>query len=268
MWTKSQTVDYFGKEYLKKYLSLMEESPVYCNITLKGGQYYLMYPLPIKVKQPADIKACDKFLFMSSPTKTAILGYDQDNSLNSVQWFETGRLIKEKRNFKDKRVEISRRKSETEKMCHIRRRRKKIMKRGNMEQRFVNTYNHQLTRKMVDYVMGQSDNPKIIIWDIGNGMTQNFGKSLNYLKNLWTAVEQQNYIKHKAMQVGIPIVEVEYNRCNDLTCSKCGVEQANGKKAAKVITQLIKGVKNFKCTERGYEVNMLINQANNIAQIS
>lgn len=268
IWSKSQRVDYFGKEYLKQYLPMMEKSPVYCNIVIKGGQYYLMYPLPIKVKQPEDIKKCDKFIFISSPHKTAIMGYDKDNMLNTVKWFPTGELIKAKRNFKDKRVEIGRRKNDLEKMRKIRRRRNKIHIRGNLEQRFVSTYSHQLTRKMVDYIMEQSGNPKIIVWDVGNGITQNFGTTLNYLKNLWSVVQQQDYMKHKAMQAGIPIIEVEYNKCNDLTCSKCGAKQANGKKTAKIITQVIKGIKNFTCTECKYEVNMLINQANNIAQIT
>lgn len=268
LWDKGQKeLDYFGKEYLTPFIKLMEQSNKYCNLTKKGSQYYLMYPLSIPVKQSVDIKECDTFVFMTSPKKTAIIGYDRDGTLNSFQWFDTGRLVFAKRNFKEKRKEISRRRSDDEKMRYIRRRKKKIQKRGAIEMRYVSTFNHQLTRKMVDYVMEQSENPKIIIWDIGNGITQNFGRNLNYLKNTWSAVQQQEYTRHKAEQVGIPVIEIKYNTCNDLTCSSCGAVQANGKKPAKVITQLIKGVKNFKCEKCGYEVNMLINQANNITNV-
>jgi transposase len=114
---------------------------------------------------------------------------------------------------------------------------------------------------------GMSENPKILLWDVGNGITQNFGKHLNYLKNLWPVVQQQDYLKHKAAQEGVPVIEIKYNKCNDLICSACGAKQINGKKPVKVITQLIQDVRNFKCQKCRYEVNTLINQANNIINL-
>ncbi len=260
---------YWGKEYLSQFIPKMEQdNKAYCNLTKKGGSYYLMYPLTLKVRQPPDIKECDTFVFITSPTRTGIIGYDRDGTLQSVKWFRTGPLAFAKRHFKEKRSEIGSRDA-GEKMRKVRRRKKKIHRMGNVEARFVSTYNHQLTREIVDYVMEQSENPKILIWDVGNGITQNFGRSLNYLKNLWPAVQQQEYLKHKAMQVSIPVVDIKYNTCNDLTCSSCEAKQMNEgngkKKPLKVITQLIKGIKNFKCQKCGYEVNTLINHANNIA---
>jgi hypothetical protein len=253
--------------YSGGYIVQMEKDSTYCNLTKKDSQYYLMYPFAIKVKQPPDLKECDTFVFISSPKRTAILGYDSDGMLNSVKWFDTGVLVFVKRNFREKRAEIGRRRSDYEKMRSIRRRKKKIKTRGTMEMRYVSTFNHQLTRKMIDYVMEQSENPKILLWDVGNGITQNFGRTLNYLKNLWAAVQQQEYLQHKAAQVSIPIVQIKYNTCNNLICSSCGAVQMNGKKPAKVITQLIKDIKNFKCEKCGYEVNMLINQASNIVAV-
>lgn len=277
----AQEISYYGKKYLNEQLrgrkdsiiKLMEQdNKAYCNLTKKEDSYYLMYPLTIKVKQPPDINECDTFVFMSSPTKTAIMGYDKDGTLQSVKWFSSGGLAFAKRHFKEKRAEIASRKAPDEKMRNIRRRRKKIRSRGSIEARVVSTFDHQLTRKMIDYIMEQSDNPKILIWDLGNGITQNFGRTLNYLKNLWPVVQQQEYLKHKAMQISIPVVEIKYNKCNDLICSSCEAKQMNGnekkKKAMKVITQLIKGVKNFKCSECDYEVNMLLNQANNISNLA
>ncbi|KCZ71608.1 hypothetical protein ANME2D_02343 [Candidatus Methanoperedens nitroreducens] len=269
LWGKGRKrIDFWGKEYLKQYILKMEaDNNVYCNITKKNGDYYLMYPLEIKVKQPPAIEECDPFVVLSSPTRIGVFGYDEDGALNSVKWMSTGQLAFSKRHFKEKRAEITVRKSPDEKMRKIRRRRKKIRRRGNVEQRYVSTYNHQISRKVVDYIMEQSENPKILLWDVGNGITQNFGKQLNYLKNLWPVVQQQDYLRHKAMQVSIPIVEIKYNKCNDLVCSSCGAKQKNGKKPAKAITQLIKGIKNFKCESCGYEVNQLINQANNIVSM-
>lgn len=267
-----QEFKYWGKEYLSQFIPKMEQdNRAYCNLTKKQNSYYLMYPLTIKVKQPPDIKECDMFVYMSSPTKTTIIGYDADGAMQSVKWFGTGKLAFAKRHFKEKRAEIVSRKDSNEKMRKIRLRKKKIVKRGAIEARFTSTFNHQITREMIDYVMDQSENPKLLIWDIGNGMTQNFGRTLNFQKNLWPAVQQQEYLKHKAMQMGIPVVEIKYNVCNDLVCSSCEAKQFqdNGtikkKKPSKVITQLIKGVNNFKCQQCGYEVNMLINQANNIS---
>lgn len=257
-------IEYFGKEYLSQYVKSMEKDTAYCNLTRKNGNYYLMYPLAIPVNLPDDIKNRDSFVFITSPGKVAVMGYDGDGVLNSVKWFGTGELVFAKRNFKEKRSEISRSRSDTEKRRKIRRRKKKVHRRGSMEQRFVSTYNHQLTRKLVDYIMSTSKHPNVLIWDVGNGITQNFGRSLNYRKNLWVAVQQQNYLRHKLMQVSIPVIEVEYNKCNNLTCSSCGAIQKNGNKPAKIITQLIKDIRTFKCEKCKYEVNILINQTNNI----
>lgn len=265
-------IQYWGKEYLeeKEFIPKMQDDMVRCNLTKKGEDYYLMYPLEIRVKQPPDLKECDTFVFMSSPTKTAIISYDRDGAFDSVKWFPTGRIAFAKRHFKEKRAEITSRKSPEEKMRKIRRRRKRIKRMGNIEQRTVSTADHQLTREIVDYIISQSENPKLLIWDIGNGITQNFGKQLNYLKSMWPAVQQQEYLKHKAMQISIPIVEIPYNEANNLTCSKCGKEQKDGKKTMKTITQLIKNTKNFKCQDKEckYETSMLINQANNLKDVA
>ena len=288
----AKEIDYFGKEYLAQYIPKMEEdNEAYCNLTKKNGSYYLMYPLTIKVRQPPDIKECDTFVFMTSPTKAAIIGYDNDGMMQSVKWFPAGNLAFAKRHFKEKRKEISSRQNirdarrhgltgearenHHEKMRRIRRRKKKIKRMGSTEARMVSSFNHQLTREIIDYTMSQSENPKILIWDLGNGITQNFGRSLNYLKSFWPAVQQQDYLRHKAMQMSIPLVDVRYNKHNDLVCSSCEAKQVNEngssetgkKKPMKVITQMIKGIKNFKCQKCGYEVNMLINQANNISNV-
>lgn len=261
-------IDFWGKAYLKQYIPKMEaDNRVYCNLTKKNGEFYLMYPLEIKVRQPPDLKECDTFVFISSPTKIGIVNYDVDGAFNAVKFFPTSNLIFAKRHFKEKRAEITARKNDSEKMRKIRKRKRKILRRGNVEQRYVSTFNHQLTRKMIDHIMGQSENPKLLIWDVGNGITQNFGRKLNYLKNLWAVVQQQDYTKHKAQMMGIPVIEIQYNKCNNLTCSACGAQQKNGNKTAKAITQFIKGVKNFKCEKCGYEVNMLVNQANNVKDV-
>jgi len=268
LWEKKpQDINYFGKEYLNQFLSKMNGSNVYCNITKKHGNYFLMYPLEIKVKQPTDIKDCDTFVVLSSPSKIGVFGYDKDAMLNSVKWFGAGKLLFAKRHLKEKRAEITTRKSDTEQMRKIRRRRDKIKERGAIEQRFTSTFNHQLIHEIVEAIAEMSDNPKILIWDVGNGVTQNFGSALNYLKSMWPVVQQQDYLKHKAMQLSIPIIEIQYNKCNDLICSNCGSKQSNGKKSAKVVTQLIKSIKNFKCEKCSYEVNQLINQANTIANL-
>ncbi len=288
LWSKKpQQIDYFGGEYLKQFIPDMEkDNQVYCNLSKKNGKYYLMYPLEIKIEKPKDINECDTFVAMFSPGKAGLFGYDEDGCINFISWFPTGELLFAKRHFKENRTEIARRRSPEEKMRKIKKRKTKIVRMGRIEMRYVSSFNHELTHSMIECLTNQSCNPKILIWDVGNGITQNFGKKLNYLKNLWPAVQQQDYLKHKAMQISIPVVEIKYNKCNDLVCSSCGEKQIqqeqiqqdgnyNGKKKKnkkknkpmKVITQLIKGIKNFKCQKCGYEVNALINQANNIANL-
>ena len=259
-----QEVDYFGKRYLEKYIPLMQDNASYCNLTKQKGVYYLLYPISVEMKDPHHLGEYDSVVVISSPGTTGIVSYNSDGTFIGVEWVPTGKLLFAKRHFKEKRGEVSRRKFPTEKMRKIRRRKKKIKQRGNIEQRFVSTFNHQLTRKIVNMIKEQEDNPKIIIWNMGNGIKQNFGKKLNYLKNLWPAVQQQDYLTHKALMDGIPVININYNTCNDLTCSLCGAVQKDGKKSLKVLTQLIKGKKTFKCDSCGYEVNTLINQANNV----
>ncbi|MDO9518160.1 MAG: hypothetical protein Q7J10_08960 [Methanosarcinaceae archaeon] len=265
LFSKGQTkVEYFGKEYLKQFIPSMEENRPYCTLNKKSDQYYLLYPLTIELPDPKDINERDAFVFMTSPTKTAIVRYDASRVFKSVKWFETGNLVFSKRKFMDKRAQMTKLKSPDEKRRKLRRRLRKIYNRGNLEERFVSTYNHQLTRSMVDYIMDQTDKPKIVVWDVGNGIKQNFGGKLNHLKSLWPAVQQQKYLQHKAMQLGIPVIELKYNTCNDLICSACGEKQMNKNRPVKVITELIRGTKNFKCSACGHETNMLINQANNV----
>jgi len=260
---KKQVIEYFGKKYIEKYIQLMQDNNSYCNLTKQNDVYYLLYPISINVEEPHDLAKYDSVVVISSPGTTGIVSYDSDGVFIGVEWIPTGKLLFAKRHFKEKRAEISSRKFPEEKMRKIRKRKKKIKQRGNVEQRFVSTFNHQLTRKIVNIMKEQSDNPKLIIWNVGNGIKQNFGKKFNYLKNLWPAVQQQDYLTHKALLDGIPVINVKYNLCNDLTCSLCGSVQKNGKTSVKVLTQFFKGEKTFKCDSCGYEVNMLINQANN-----
>lgn len=262
-----QHMDYFGRDYLSAYLQLMQDNKTYCNINRKGDTYYLMYPLSVDVEPPAPLEESDAFVFVTTPYSVGVMRYDSDGMFMNVKWFSTGKMLFAKKHIKDKRTEIGTKKYDGEPMRKIRKRKQKIKRMGNVEQRFVSTFNHQLTSAVVKYMLSQSDKPKVYIWDVGNGIRMNFGTKLNVAKNLWPAVQQQEYLTHKCTLNGIHVVDVKYNACNDLVCSMCGVVHKTDKKTDKVITQFIKRNKTFKCDVCGYEVNQLINHANRIVQI-
>lgn len=260
-----QHVNYFGHAYLEQYIPLMQNNKTYCNINRKDDTYYLMFPLSVDNEPTASIEDSDMFVFVTTPYKIGVVRYDEDGLFISIKWFSTGKLLFAKQHYKDKRKEISERKYESEPMRKIRRRKQKIKKMGNVEQRFVSTFNHQLMYSIIKYIKGQSDTAKIVIWDVGNGIRMNFGTKLNVAKNMWPAVQQQDYLAHKAALHGIHIVKLKYNSCNDLKCSLCGAVHNTDGKTDKVITQLIKRNKTFKCDACGYKVNQIINHANRLS---
>jgi len=293
-----QVIDFYGNKYLDQFLSAMEEdNAVYTNLIKrvdgKKVDYYMMYPLTVKRNIPTIYDLADVFTICFSPDGILVHGiYNDGNEMEespslsnlkkeksiipvteinsdgqSLVWFRLGNMLNTKNHFSEKRTELM----ENNTRNSLRR----VKKMGNVERRFTRTFNHQLSHAIVEYIADRSENPLIVMWDMTSGITADYGKRLNRVKKMWPAVQQQEFIKHKAFLRCVPVKTIQYNKENNLTCSFCHKPFRKKdefgkptKETIKSITALLRRVKNLKCESCGKELNMLINQARNLSALA
>ena len=258
-----QAMDFYSNKYLNQFLSVMEEdNAVYTNLIKridgKKISYYLMYRLTVKQNIPTIFDLADVFTVCFSPDRV-LVHYRQDG-IEKVRWWKLGWLVDRKTHVSDKRRELQEH--------NTRNSLRRIKKMGNAEQRATRTFNHQLSHDIVDWIAGRSDNPLIVMWDIGTGITADYGKKLNLVKRTWPVVQQQEFIKHKAFLRCVPVKMFPYKEVNDLACSFCGAKFRKKdemgkatKESVKTITAILRKAKNIRCENCGRELNLLINQA-------
>ena len=297
-----QVMDFYRNEYLNQFLSAMEEdNAVYTNLIKrvddKKVDYYMMYPLTVKKDIPTIFDLADVFTVCFSPDSILVHGMYNGNGSNgnkieespalsnlkkeksiipvteinsdgqSLVWFRLGNLLNAKNHFSEKRTEL---------MEHnTRNSLRRIKKMGNVERRFTKTFNHQLSHAIVEYIADRSEHPLIVMWDMTSGITADYGKRLNRVKKMWPAVQQQEFITHKAFLRCVPVKMIQYGKENNLTCSFCHKPfrkkdefGKNTKETIKSITAVLRRVKNLKCESCGKELNMLINQARNLSVLA
>lgn len=127
---------------------------------------------------------------------------------------------------------------------------------------------------MLNVYAPRSDNPLIVMWDLSTGITADYGWKLNSVKRVWPVVQQQEFIKHKAILRCVPVKMFPYREDNDLVCSFCGKTilkkdelGKSTKDPVKTITTMLRRVKNLKCDKCGHELNLLLNQARNLSKL-
>ena len=121
--------------------------------------------------------------------------------------------------------------------------------------RFKDTYNHKVSRYLVDQAM--KHNCGIIQMEDLSGFTSKTEES--FLKQ-WSYYDLQEKLKNKAEEKGIIVVKVN-PKYTSKRCNKCGcIHQGNRD------CKLNQG--KFKCVECGYEDNADINASKNIARPS
>lgn len=123
---------------------------------------------------------------------------------------------------------------------------------GNKVERFRDTYNHKVSKYVVDYAI-KNDCKTIQMEDL-SGFTEKAKESL--MKN-WSYYDLQTKIEYKAKEYGIKVEKVN-PRYTSKRCSECGCihnDNRDGKK----------NQAKFKCVSCGYETNADINAARNIA---
>ena len=124
-----------------------------------------------------------------------------------------------------------------------------IKKIGNKEKRIVNNELHKIAKDIVNEA--EKHNAIIAIGNL-NGVRKNKGKKANRKVNSMPFYRLKEYIKYKAFERGIAVVEVpEFNTSKQ--CSRCGSMRAE---------RPSQGV--FICKDCGYQINADVNGAKNI----
>lgn len=114
---------------------------------------------------------------------------------------------------------------------------------------FRDTYNHKLSRFIVDYAR-RNDCGTIQIEDL-SGITENTEE--RYLKD-WTYFDLQNKLTYKAAEYGIKVIKIDPSYTSQ-RCSECGhIDSDNRPSQAE-----------FECTLCGYKTNADYNAARNIS---
>lgn len=126
------------------------------------------------------------------------------------------------------------------------------------ESNWVDTYNHNASKKIVDFAI--RNHAKYINVENLEGFGENDrdSKSKDIILRNWSYYQLQQYITYKAAKYGIIVRKVNPYHTSQ-RCSRCGHEDpANRPKGEK-------GQAYFKCTKCGYDKNADFNAARNIA---
>jgi len=115
------------------------------------------------------------------------------------------------------------------------------------ERNFAQSYNHMISKKVVDFAIKNSAS-KIIMEKLS--FDKNFASTLRN----WSYFELQSMIKYKAKKFGIEFQQIP-SAYTSTTCSKCGHNDKNNR-----IEQSM-----FQCVKCGYKENADYNAAKNIA---
>jgi len=125
-----------------------------------------------------------------------------------------------------------------------------IKKIGNKEKRIVNNELHKIAREIVDGA--EKHNAIIAIGNLNGVRNDNKGRKVNRKVNSMPFYHLKEYIKYKALEKGITVIEVpEFNTSKQ--CSKCG--SMNTKRPSQGV---------FICEDCGYRINADVNGAKNI----
>ncbi|MDF2954720.1 MAG: Transposase [Candidatus Alkanophagales archaeon MCA70_species_2] len=127
---------------------------------------------------------------------------------------------------------------------------KAIKKIGHKERRIVNVELHKIAKDIVDEA--EKHHAIIAIGNLNGVRNKNKGKKVNRRVNSMPFYRLKEYIKYKALERGIAVIEVsELNTSKQ--CSRCG--SMNTKRPSQGV---------FICKDCSYQINADVNGAKNI----
>lgn len=158
-------------------------------------------------------------------------------------------LAKAKKQFKERRSRIYKQMSNVKGGRGRKKKMKAAYNLSDKERKFTQNYNHQLSRRIVDFA--KANNCEYINMEHLEGDSFKDKKVLG----VWTYYELQQYIKYKAEMEGIKVRFVNPAYTSQ-TCSKCGyIDEENRPTQEK-----------FKCKKCGFEMNADRNASINISR--
>lgn len=158
-------------------------------------------------------------------------------------------LLKAKKQFKERRIRIYKQMSNVKGGKGRKKKMKAAYNLSDKERRFTQNYNHQLSRRIVNFA--KANNCEYINMEYLEGDSFKDKKVLG----IWTYYELQQYIKYKAEIEGIKVRFVNPAYTSQ-TCSKCGyIDEENRPTQEK-----------FKCKKCGFEMNADRNASINISR--
>lgn len=129
----------------------------------------------------------------------------------------------------------------------------------NKESNFVKTYNHTISKKVIEFAL-ENKAKTIKIEDLSSFNKKEYkNKTRKKLLRNWSYFQLQQFITYKAEKYNIEVIKIN-PKYTSQTCSKCGYKDKNNRPKGN------KGQAYFKCGECGYEENADFNAAVNIAR--
>ena len=125
---------------------------------------------------------------------------------------------------------------------------KALDKLSNKERNFVKTYNHYVSKQVIDFAL--KNNAKYINMEDLSGFNTN-----RFILRNWSFYELQQFITYKAQRYGIEVRKINPYHTSQI-CSKCGHWEEGQRDAQD----------HFKCKACGYEDNADFNASKNIAK--
>lgn len=125
---------------------------------------------------------------------------------------------------------------------------KALDKLSNKERNFVKTYNHYVSKQVIDFAL--KNNAKYINMEDLSGFNTN-----KFILRNWSFYELQQFITYKAQRYGIEVRKVNPYHTSQI-CSKCGHWEEGQRDTQD----------HFKCKACGYEDNADFNASKNIAK--
>jgi len=245
---KDEVMDYFGKEYLQKYLPLINSQRPEILLKQEEGNFYMCFPITKEVIIPNVDETFEPAGIDWGITRSlAVLSIldPKTRKPKFVKFYRAGLLLTQRIHYKGLRKRFG-----------VKKRQDKIEQLGDKENRFTERQIQDLSRTIVNEIIKHTKKPAIFMEKI----VDNREEASKFMRKILTnSVKDrlQKYIAYKAYWEGIPVFLVPSPHTSQI-CSKCGNSDRNNRP---------QGSKLFKCTnpECNYTANSDFNASVNIA---
>lgn len=112
-------------------------------------------------------------------------------------------------------------------------------KRDKVERKFINTYLHKLTTKVIEYIHDNYPKSVVVMQNTDHIKTFDYGYPLKGILARWNIAEQKSKLLYKLMEKHINVYDVRYIKSNIITCNKCKQKFKKDKNEIRYLTVLL-----------------------------